>query len=204
MRVARSASGEGDSPSASSFASTKRSIGFRNPSTVLHGGFGRSLGSDESPVRGVIRPFPDPTLQPLLLLGRKPPVRLRRRHQFPGIRRVDPRDEFAGARVLRNDRTGLDRRVANVEPQLGLTLVRVLPMAIEAVFREDGPDVAVELEGGRLGLSPVLECGQNRTALQDERDKKSERIPCRPLSFRLHLGPQPEFPISFDGDLASV
>ena len=72
-------------------------------------------------------------------------------------------------------------------------------MAVEAVFREDRPDVAIEVEGGRLGLSPVLECGQNRTALQDERDKKSERIPCRPVSFRLHLGPHPGFPISSTG-----
>ena len=70
-----------------------------------------------------------------------------------GVVRVDPRDEFARERVLRDDRAGFDRGVPDVEPQLGLALVRVLPVAIEAVFREDRPDVAIEIEGGRLGMS---------------------------------------------------
>ena len=193
--MARSASGEGAVPSASSFASTKRSIGFRTQRVSLHGGFGRSFGSDEGPVRGVIRPFPDPAFQPLLLLGGQPPVRLRRRHQFSGSSELIRETSSLARGVFRHDRAGFDRRVADVEPQLGLTFVRVLPVAVEAVFREDRPNVAIEVEGGRLGQSPVLERGQDRTALQDERDKKSKRIPCGPLSFRLHLGPHPGFPI---------
>ena len=65
----------------------------------------------------------------------------------------------------------------------------------QAVFREDRPDVAIEIEDGRLGVSPALERGQNRTALQNERDKTSERPTCRRRTFRLHLGPHPGHPM---------
>ena len=41
---------------------------------------------------------------------------------------------------------GLDRLIAHVEPQAGFTMLRVLTVAVEAVLREDRPDVAVEAD----------------------------------------------------------
>ncbi len=66
-----------------------------------------------------------------------------------GIVGVDPLDQLAGVGVIGDDRTGLDRGVSHVEPQLGLSFIGILPMAIEAVLRQDRPDVAIEVEGWR-------------------------------------------------------
>ena len=38
-----------------------------------------------------------------------------------------------------------------VEPQVGFAFAGIVPMAGEAIVGKDGPDVAVELEGGRRG-----------------------------------------------------
>ena len=48
MRVARSASGEGDIPSASSFASTNRSIGFRTHRASFTAGSAGRLGATKA------------------------------------------------------------------------------------------------------------------------------------------------------------
>ncbi len=86
-----------------------------------------------------------------------------------GIVRVDPLDQFARVRVIRDDRTGLDRVVAHVESQLGLSFVGILPMAIEAVLRQDRPDVAIEVESGRRG---VRRAGQSQKHMHILANKK--------------------------------
>lgn len=42
--------------------------------------------------------------------------------------------------------------VAGVEAEAGFAFVCVLPVAIEAVFGEDGANVAIELDGIRFGV----------------------------------------------------
>ena len=60
-------------------------------------------------------------------------------------------------RLARDDRddavVGLDRLIADVEPQAGFTMLRILAVTVEAVLREDRPDVAVEADvlGGEGG-----------------------------------------------------
>ena len=69
ISVVRSASGDGVSPSASSRARTKRSIGFRGqPASRTVGGAGRR-GGLEGPVRAPRRPLVDPAPQQLDLRG---------------------------------------------------------------------------------------------------------------------------------------
>src|SRR5262249_17386118 len=47
------------------------------------------------------------------------------------------------------DGPGLDRRLAQVQPEVRLAMARVLAMAGETVLGEDGPDVAVEVDLSR-------------------------------------------------------
>ena len=53
-------------------------------------------------------------------------------------------------RLARDDRddavVGLDRLIADVEPQACLAVLRVLAVTVEAVLREDRADVAVEAD----------------------------------------------------------
>ena len=56
-----------------------------------------------------------------------------------------------------------EQPLARVEPQVGLPLVRVRPVALVAVLREDRADVAVEVDRlGRVGM-PVSEADRNRS-----------------------------------------
>ena len=175
MSVARSASGDGVSPSASSLARTNRSIGLRTQSARRTAGSAGRRGRDEGPVRGVCGPLGDPAFQDRLLLGRQPPIRLRRRHQLAGILRVDPLDQLARLGIVRDDRAGLDRRVSDVESQLGLSLVGVLPVAIEAVLREDRPDVAIEVQGGRRGPRFAGRYQEREASRQEESEQRARK-----------------------------
>jgi hypothetical protein len=150
-----------------------------HPVGLLHLGGCGALWRIECPVRLVVRPLLDPAVEQLFLVFRKPPIGVRRRHQNVGIGRVDPFEDRARAGVARHDRAGVDRRLTVVEPQIGLPLLAVLAVAIEAVFRQDRPDVAVELErlrglGGqshRQARGPCAhrQCGhKKRTATTEE------------------------------------
>ena len=55
--------------------------------------------------------------------------------------------ELAGLDVARRDGAGLDRRVALIEAQVGLSRGAIGPVAREAVLGQDRPDVAVVLQG---------------------------------------------------------
>ena len=63
-------------------------------------------------------------------------------------------DEFAGFEIARLDRAHVDRGLALVESQVGLTRGAVSTVASKAVFRQDRSDVLVVAErllGGRVG-----------------------------------------------------
>ena len=65
--------------------------------------------------------------------------------------------------IAGDDRPGGQRRVAVIEPQICLPLVAILPVAVEAVFREDRSDVAVEVNrtiGGGHGWTGQADRGR--------------------------------------------
>ena len=134
---------------------------------------GRLHWRHECPMRLVLRPLGDPSLQRLDLLWREPAnLRLRGRHDRVGIVRHDAGEQFAGVEVLRDDRpraaVELGRgRLERVEPQASLAVGVVGAVAGEAVFRQDRPDVAVErkpclLGGCRPGSGAGSTCNQAR------------------------------------------
>ena len=94
-------------------------------------------------MRLVLGPFGDPALEHFLLLGRELLVRRRRRHQLFGIVGTDARDQLAFLRLARHDGAAFDRRLAPIEPQVGLAGGAIRPVAGKAVFGQDRPNVAV-------------------------------------------------------------
>ena len=120
------------------------------PGGVPHGGRGGPSRGHVGPVRLIDRPCANPVVERRLLLLRQPPVGVRWRHQHIGVGRMDPLQQRTRARLAGHDRSGLNGSAAVVEPKAGLPLRGVLAVAVEAVFREDRPDVAVEVDR-RLG-----------------------------------------------------
>ena len=55
-------------------------------------------------------------------------------------------DEFALARFAGNDGLTFEGDVAVVESEFGLPIIFVVAVADEAVFRKDGPNIAIELD----------------------------------------------------------
>src|SRR5262249_31792028 len=114
----------------------------------------RTFRRNERPVGLIFGALLDPALEQFLLGGGELLVAGGRRHHVPRPRRQDAADE--GTRQVAGDdgtaaRLGrLQRLLANVEAQTGLALFRVGTMTLEAVIREDGPDVAVVLDGRPL------------------------------------------------------
>jgi len=98
----------------------------------------------------VLRTLGDPAPEGLDLLGGEVLVRLRRRHAVLLVGGDQPGDELAVIRLTRDDdgvAAAIQRGVRGVvEPQPPLAVVRVLPVAVEAVLRQDRTDVAVELQ----------------------------------------------------------
>ena len=137
-----------------------------DPAAVVHRrrlGAGRRL---EGPVLAVLGPGSDPLGEKLLLLGRELPIRRRRGHDDVVVRGMDPLEDGTRAGIARDDRPGGERRVAVIEPQIGLPLVAILPMAVEAVFREDRPDVTVEVDrsiGGGHGWTGQADRGRQHS-----------------------------------------
>ena len=77
--------------------------------------------------------------------------------------RSDPLDQFALVWLLRHDGgvaivQGLGR-FFDVEPEIGLALVLVRPVAVVADVRENGSDVAVEFDGSGRGAVSGRRCG---------------------------------------------
>jgi len=107
----------------------------------------RSLQRPVSLVNGTLF---DPSLESVLLRVGQGLVRLRRRHDCVGIIGEDARPGFTLRRISRHDRLVASEirvgTIGGVETQVGFACLPVKTVAGEAVFRKDGPDVAVETE----------------------------------------------------------
>ena len=107
-----------------------------------------------------------------------------RRHHFVTVGGVDPGNELAGFDVARCDRAGFDGRLALVEAQVGFASGAIGPVAREAVFGEDGANVAVVLEGDAIGRG----CGGG-----PERERHDQKQ--RPAQELAQQGRTPEPPV---------
>ena len=122
----------------------------------------------ERPVLVVLRPLRDPALQEVDLLRRQIAVRLRRRHLRVRVGRSDSREQFALGQVCRINRRhaviDLSGPFARVEPQAGLALGRIRPVALKTVLGENRPNVAIEINLSRrtLGQAGRQHGGQNQ------------------------------------------
>ena len=124
------------------------------PNEVIDGvlSFG-NLGTDrslEGPVLVVACSLRNPLAQQFLFLLRERPVRIRRRHHVDVVVSLDAIDEFAGLRVAGDDpgvvpETG-GRVLEGVDPVVRFLVLGVRPMAVEALVREDGANVAIEVD----------------------------------------------------------
>ena len=124
---------------------------------------GRRLLADgrfKGPMSLILRALLDPLAERSDLFRLELLARIRRRHVLFRVGGVDAPPEVAGLEVagLDGHRSVFVRRghtLWEVEPQVGLALRGVKPMAIQAVVSEDRPDVAVESNrccGSRIGL----------------------------------------------------
>lgn len=58
---------------------------------------------------------------------------------------LDAENEFAPGGITRNGGTARDRVFTNIQAEVSYAMIGVRSVAVGAVFREDGPDVAVEV-----------------------------------------------------------
>ena len=99
----------------------------------------------------VLRAFLDPSAKEDLLLISQDEMRLGRRHQLIGIVGDNAPPCLAFFNVTRSDGlasikiSGSPRE--RVESQIGAAPVFVWPVAMKTGFRENGADVAIELDG---------------------------------------------------------
>ena len=130
--------------------------GIEGPGGIpgFRGGMGH--GWHESPVGLVSGALGDPRFEDGLFLFPERAAEFRGRHQVVGIVGVDPLDQLAGTRVARDDRLPAafeyhGGTLEGIEAQTGLTaLVGVGAVAGETAVGEDGADVAVEIDAGRM------------------------------------------------------
>ena len=107
---------------------------------------------DESPVFLILRAFPDPLLQELLLRTGQCAFALRWRHHLIRIGVQNALDELALRCVARDERLLFHRLLAHIKAEASLAMIRIRTVAEEAFVRENRTDVAIELdlrEGGR-------------------------------------------------------
>ena len=104
------------------------------------------------------RAFLDPALQGGLLFGGDHAMALGRRHQVVGVRRDDPAPERGFRRIAGGEHRPFLLGTAveaflGVESETRLALAGVGSVAVEAVLRKDGADLAVEVDllGCRVG-----------------------------------------------------
>ena len=99
----------------------------------------------------VVRALFDPVADQLDLRRSQLHARIRRRHQVIGVLGVDATPCIALLKIARNDGpnsfTIRERPFARIHPELGFAFVRIRPVALEARFRKDRSDVAIEING---------------------------------------------------------
>jgi hypothetical protein len=121
------------------------------------------------------RVLADPAVEEPLLVFGESPAGARGRHLLGGIGRVDAFEHPAGGGLARHDRAGFDRRLPDVEPEVGLPPGGVLAVAVEAVLGQDRPDLAIEVEGT---LGPSRPEDEQRAGQAAERHQAAGRSAC--------------------------
>ena len=108
-----------------------------------------SFGRDKSPMLLPFRPLLNPEFHQLFLLCRQLLLGLFRRHQVVFILRNHARVHLAVHRLAGDDRDPVLGFTENpgfaIQPQVGLAAGRVGTMTLKTIFREDWPNIAVEL-----------------------------------------------------------
>ena len=103
-------------------------------------------------MRLVFRAFGNPAPQSVFFRRGQRLFRLRWRYEIIGIGGVDAMDQLALLRLSRCH--GLftvmirDGTIALIQPQIGLAALFIEAVAAKALVREDGPDIAIELNPG--------------------------------------------------------
>ena len=124
--------------------------GIPDPLRVADGRGLRPLGWTERPVVLPVGALIDPAPEELFLMIREALSRVARRHSGQAVRRVHPADEAAPLRVSRKDGKAAAQigqsAVPRVQAQGTHALVLVRPVTGEALVRQDGPNVPVELD----------------------------------------------------------
>ena len=120
------------------------------PGTVLDAGQLRAFWRDEGPVCFPLRPLLYPSAQRLDLTRAELVAPLiSRRHSDRWVVRCDALDQFARGRIARNDnRLG---SIFLIKAELGFALSRIGSVAGVTLVGQDGPDIAIELDGARFG-----------------------------------------------------
>ena len=105
-------------------------------------------------------------MEGLALRGSEVAVGIGGRHLLLGVGGEESLDQLAGGGIARDDGFFLEGGGALVEAQFGLSLVGVLPVAVEAIFRENRADVAivVPLRGPGGGAGSEEEEGKEERA----------------------------------------
>ena len=101
------------------------------------------------------RPFGHPARQQVGLGLRQLSPRLRRRHHLVRLVRGDPGDQLALLGAARDDQAiaaaVAEHILSGVETQLAFASSRVGPVTLEAVLRQDRPDLPREVDLLRTG-----------------------------------------------------
>ena len=115
------------------------------------GGQGGADRRDERPVSFVLGAFGDPALEDLLLGSGDRAVGIRRGHDLLRVLGEEPLHQLARFGVAGHEGFFLQRHFTDIETELGLALVAVGAVAVEAVLRKDRAHVLVVVELGAEG-----------------------------------------------------
>ena len=146
----------------------------------------------ERPVRLPLGALLDPPLEQVDLLGRQRSAQRLGRHPLALVLGGDTRDQIAVLKIARHD--GVASRLVRaegsllrVEPQPGLALPRVGAVAVEALVRQDRPDLKVEVDLSCLASAPrsAAVAAQQQAPTGQGRDASSSTRSAQPAS---HVG----------------
>ena len=137
----------------------------------------RAHGLLEGPVPGVAGSLTNPLCENSPLIVGERAVGVGGGHPLVGVRGRDAANEFAPVRVAGDDgrfsvRQRFDGVAPQIESQAAFAVLFVRPVAGEAVFRQDGPHIAVEVDrpGRRLSSRVGLcQCGRAQSRHCQER-----------------------------------